>query len=302
MKEELLAHEILYKIHSSANVEKVGRILHSLSQDFVSGWLSWVALIRPDDFDSDRLQAEWATFNGTACPWGICDLLRLAGEDASKYALDRLGDADKYHHPLGDAEKKHVLRWLSGALGLPPIERWIQRGLEAGSEIYYLRLPGHDAEIQIGDARSVLSRALFERACYAQAGKRLEIDRKSWPAVCDWLALIVESQEIPEDTALGRLTACLEDYLEERQIQGKTTEVVENRWPFLHGGMIYIHVGDLMRHIRETRQVLREPYKTLKAYSWVRHTVACEGSTRSYYRVPIDAISVPQKVRNSKCS
>ena len=104
----------------------------------------------------------------------------------------------------------------------------------------------------MGTAAEVLSARAFRTRLYEAIGHLIKpLKAKSWDDVCKCLAAIVEVVENAETTAAYQGQQWVESYLENHSLwMGDWQEAAYQREPFQKNGLLYIHAGDLRKHLR----------------------------------------------------
>ncbi|KKL81995.1 hypothetical protein LCGC14_1989180, partial [marine sediment metagenome] len=147
---------------------RVGMVLHSIdpSPIMCAAWDAWSK--RSSKWQEGTCADEWRTFTSDhENPVGLGTLIQWVEQDESEQKPQQRPSLER-------TEGDEIIRRLTFELGLS-IERFIQRGAEAGTEQYYLKLRNRDEEIPIGNATALFSFSKFRTAVYVHTKRVVRI-------------------------------------------------------------------------------------------------------------------------------
>ena len=200
-------------------------------------------------------------------------------------------DATKQAPPGGPVDvRAGVLMKLSTLIGVP-ITRWVQHGQENAR--YSLQL-ADGRWVRMGNVQDVLSASKFRAKVY-EATRRLiaPVKQQKWDDVARVLASAVEVVENEEVSSAYQAGQWVSSYLSDHTPLGGDDwqEAAGNNEPFIREGKLYLHAGELRKHMRilqhETQITHPELCDCLKVTGFVRVTVSLrkdgEAVTRSFW-------------------
>lgn len=287
---------------------RVGMALHDLesSHRMLMVWEEWSRKCQ-GKYEPGACAAKWQSFKRCSGPrLGLGSLIRWAGLDSSVRALERMEQAEREAEPgsrqadSGGPPDQQALGLLREATGLP-IQRWIKRGVEAGAEVYYMRLEGVDHDIQIGDAAAVHSQTTFRARVYGQTDRAFQVPAKRWTTVLAWLGRIVEIEAIDESTREGRMASIMESYIGSYPPLSNREQAVPESMPFIEGDMVFVSLPRLEEFLAVHRRSVPKLAHLMSAVGGKSQHVRGGGSARRYWSFPLDSYVIPEEVRQ-KCA
>ena len=197
----------------------------------------------------------------------------------------------------GHVKRRLALDHFSAICGLPAIEHIVQRGREADSATYTMRLQD-GREVRLGTIKVLWSQTELSKVLTVAIGQPLppDLSNAEWSTIrTRLLGCAVEVDETPGETFADTVRDWLGAYCESASTD--RDGAMAARRPFIAGDDIHVHAVGLARDIRRQYSAAVKEKELLGALGdlgFERRTMmysrGSKRSSTSYYVAPIDVL------------
>jgi len=190
--------------------------------------------------------------------------------------------------------RESTLKLLRRKLGIP-LEAVIKRGCRHGARYSFLLDDGR--EVPIGTSSVLLSPTRVAAAVFDSLDYRIpQFTAKEWRKVVNLLKPVMRVVDLVEDDRATETLGWVAEYIEGRTVypEDRWAEALPQREPFQRGEKVYVHSGEIQRHLAivsdlriEKRELLARlseaGFETEKVTAWVPSAKQTIG--RSYWAI-----------------
>lgn len=290
-------------------VAALDRLSPDRANQYENGWIDVGMILHRYDPGPHGL-AVWENWSKQSTKYepGVCDK-HWKSFDRSKETTKGIGTLmhmvqgdDPRELDLPEAERVKIARdRLGEKLGIQ-VDRWVQRGTEAGSVKYYLETGGQVVEFDGFESWQTAKKFEKPIAEVLRISVAPECKKAAeWDRIVKDFFLITEVEEIEEDTRVGQVREILENYLTFRMVievddsfdQEDKHELRASKRPFIESGLLYVSVSNLCDYLRRSKIDFRNPYKVLRSVGWIPQMLRTGSSTVRFWSIPASDPCVP---------
>lgn len=198
----------------------------------------------------------------------------------------------------GHVKRRRALDHFAAICGLPAVEHIVQRGREADSATYTLRLQD-GREVRLGTIKVLWSQTELSKVLTVAIGRPLPADLSNaeWSTIrTQLIGCAIEVDETPGETFADTVRDWLGSYCENAGTD--RDGAARTRRPFIENDDIHVHAVSLARDIRRQYSASvkeKELLGALNDLGFERRAIMYKsGSTRtsaSYYVAPLDVLN-----------